>query len=358
LERDSRKLKEQFQEFRLKLITLEDDLLQRLANAPEDILSDLPLIEGLESTKAAALEIEKAVTANRLTEIQLNAAREIYRPVAVEGSMLYFLLTKMASIDEMYQFSLELFECYFQKSIRIGEACESQLGRVENLKKSLRKTIYLFVCRGLFERHKLLFATLLCFTLLQRLNDIDQAVKNKQLISRFVREQTLSSDCSPIDWLSSDLWRKCQSLEELEFFSGFCDDISEAPSRFLEWFKSSTPEAEKLPMEWSSLEDSPLEKLLVLKSLRADRITDCIDWCLVRLLSGGRELMYHDANLNSLEVLQDSFEDSGPRTPIYFIVSPGSNAIKDLEDLAVKKGFTKGKTFHNVSMGQGQDIAA
>lgn len=30
---------------------LEDDLLERLANAPDDILSDVPLIEGLEATK-------------------------------------------------------------------------------------------------------------------------------------------------------------------------------------------------------------------------------------------------------------------------------------------------------------------
>ena len=40
---------------------LQDDLLERLANAPEDILSDVPLIEGQEATKKAVTEINAAV---------------------------------------------------------------------------------------------------------------------------------------------------------------------------------------------------------------------------------------------------------------------------------------------------------
>ena len=90
-----------FQQYKIQLVQLEDDLLERLANAPEDILSDVPLIEGLEATKAAAIEINIAVTEGKKTEIDINLAREIYRPVASEGAMLYFLLTKLCAIDHM-----------------------------------------------------------------------------------------------------------------------------------------------------------------------------------------------------------------------------------------------------------------
>lgn len=38
-------------QYKIQLVQLEDDLLERLANAPDDILSDVPLIEGLEATK-------------------------------------------------------------------------------------------------------------------------------------------------------------------------------------------------------------------------------------------------------------------------------------------------------------------
>ena len=37
--------------YQIQLVGLEDELLERLANAPEDILSDVPLIEGLEKLK-------------------------------------------------------------------------------------------------------------------------------------------------------------------------------------------------------------------------------------------------------------------------------------------------------------------
>ena len=61
-------------------------ILYNLANAPADILSDIPLIEGLESTKATAGEIARAVAKGKETEIGINEAREVYRPVAAEAS--------------------------------------------------------------------------------------------------------------------------------------------------------------------------------------------------------------------------------------------------------------------------------
>lgn len=47
-----------FPQYKIQLVQLEDDLLERLANAPDDILSDVPLIEGLEATKASETENE------------------------------------------------------------------------------------------------------------------------------------------------------------------------------------------------------------------------------------------------------------------------------------------------------------
>ena len=45
----------------LQLEQLEDRLLERIANAPTDILSDTKLIEGLEATKETVLEVKDAV---------------------------------------------------------------------------------------------------------------------------------------------------------------------------------------------------------------------------------------------------------------------------------------------------------
>lgn len=45
--------------------------------------------------QAAAKEIAAAVEKGKLTEIEINVARELYRKQATEGAMLYFLLTKL-----------------------------------------------------------------------------------------------------------------------------------------------------------------------------------------------------------------------------------------------------------------------
>lgn len=50
--------------------------------------------------------------------------------------------------------------------------------------------------------------------------------------------------------------------------------------------------------------------------------------------------------------------DSTPTTPIYFILSPGANPVADVEWLGRKQGIDVGKMFHQVALGQGQDVVA
>lgn len=54
-----------------------------------------------------------------------------------------------------------------------------------------------------------------------------------------------------------------------------------------------------------------------------------------------------------------SFEESTSTTPVFFILSPGVDPLKDVEKLGKRLGFTMDKrNFHNVSLGQGQEIVA
>ena len=48
-----------------------------------------------------------------------------------------------------------------------------------------------------------------------------------------------------------------------------------------------------------------------------------------------------------------SFLETGPATPVFFVLSPGVDPLKDVEALGKKMGFTTDKkNFHNVSLGQ------
>lgn len=54
-----------------------------------------------------------------------------------------------------------------------------------------------------------------------------------------------------------------------------------------------------------------------------------------------------------------SYEESGPATPVFFILSPGVDPLKDVEALGKKLGFTTdANNFHNISLGQGQEVVA
>lgn len=50
-----------------------------------------------------------------------------------------------------------------------------------------------------------------------------------------------------------------------------------------------------------------------------------------------------------------SYEETNTSTPVFFILSPGVDPIKDVEAMGKKLGFTMNqKTFHNISLGQGK----
>lgn len=54
-----------------------------------------------------------------------------------------------------------------------------------------------------------------------------------------------------------------------------------------------------------------------------------------------------------------SYEETGPGTPVFFILSPGVDPLKDVEALGKKIGFTfDSNNFHNISLGQGQEVVA
>ena len=75
----------------------------------------------------------------------------------------------------MYQYSLDSFVRFFYKAMHLAKKSEDKVERPRQLTKTVRETIYKWVSRGLFERHKLILLSLITFQLIKRkkLTDVE-----------------------------------------------------------------------------------------------------------------------------------------------------------------------------------------
>ena len=196
-------------------------------------VSDIPLIEGLEATKATTNEINAQMVIMKQTEQDIAVARESYRIMATEGAMLYFMLTKLCMIDHMYRYSLDAFVSFFYKSITKAAPAKEVSDRVTILRDSLRLTIFTWCNRGLFERHKIILCAQLCFEL-QRRGTLGEDNLMNERTSFIMRRPRKMGVTNPLN-ASDPAWQACQALLEVDDFGPFCDNLVEAAPRFREW---------------------------------------------------------------------------------------------------------------------------
>lgn len=359
LEQTKAALVKEQNEFMIELARLEEELLTNLSNAdPATILQNTALIESLEVTKQTSQEISEKQKIAVVTEENINVSRNIYRRVATEGAMLYFLLIQLEVVDHMYQYSLESFTTFFFKAFERTEQFEEEEKRVLALRLQIRMTIYQWVARGLFERHKQILRAQICFRLMMK-KIIQVPFKMEEFNFLIYCPSKIDSPNPLPDWLPDMAWYTITKLIDLEEFEKFAHDLSkEAPPRFKDWYNELSPEDEKLPLDWKRLESMPFQKLLVLRCMRPDRLTIALDNFIGNTLPQGDAYVNMDSSLNPEQVLQSSIANSNTFTPIFFILSPGANPVKDVVAIGRKMGIDMSKNFHNIALGQGQDIIA
>ncbi len=92
-----------------QLKELEDKILYVLSSSEGNILEDETAITVLNSSKVLATDIQEKQLAAMKTEEAIDNTRAGYTPVAVHSSLLFFCISDLASIDPMYQYSMNWY---------------------------------------------------------------------------------------------------------------------------------------------------------------------------------------------------------------------------------------------------------
>ena len=88
---------------------LEDSLLRELVTSTGNMLDNVELVQTLEDTKAKASEVAEKLKLGESTAVEIDKNRDTYRPAAKRGAILFFVLSEMASVNSMYQYSLTAY---------------------------------------------------------------------------------------------------------------------------------------------------------------------------------------------------------------------------------------------------------
>jgi dynein heavy chain len=210
--------------------------------------------------------------------------------------------------------------------------------------------VFSYVASGLFERHKLIYASQLCFKIQFQQELIDPVAFN--FLLRCPRESG-PNPCQ--EWLSDEYWGACLALEStIEDFSGLSGDLEGSAKRWREWSEEPRAEAEPLPGDWKRV--SPFNRLLVIRCIRPDRMAEALSTYVA-------ELIGEKYTISQSFDLEKSFKDSRPDVPIFFFLSPGVDVMATVEALHKKMCAADPEGAINnpimsVSLGQGQEPVA
>ncbi|CAG5134524.1 unnamed protein product, partial [Candidula unifasciata] len=327
-----------------KLVECEDEILRLLNETKGSLLDDAQLVNTLQLSKTTSQEVTESVNIAQQTEIKIDAARECYRPCAQRASTLFFVLSDMGLIDPMYQFSLDSYIDLFVLSIEKSQRSSKLEERINNLNEYHTFSVYRYTCRGLFEKHKLIFSFQMCAKILEQAGKLNMDEYNFFLRGGLVldRENQMDNPCT--NWLSDDSWDNITELDKLTNFHGIITSFEQYPRDWNMWYTSAEPENTSLPGEWDNA-CNELQRMLIVRSLRPDRISFCATSFIINNLGS----KFTEPPVLDMQTVVD---DSTTRTPLIFVLSPGVDPTSGLLQLAENSGMAA--RFHALSLGQGQ----
>ena len=355
LETEKIRLVTQMAEDKQTLYQTEQHILALLASkSSQDLLNDDTVVATLEQSKTLSQNISEKLKSAADTEKKIDAAREAYRTVARRASSLFFVLSDLAYVDPMYQFSLDSYTVLFSHSLANAQHADDADKRNEIIKDDHTLAVYRNTCRGLFEQHKLLFS--FCLAVKVQMTSDQKGpgrIANDEYLY-FLRgpvglsPEVLESGVKP-EWLPQREWENILGLNLLPAFDGIAASFEQYNDDWYQWYMSQQPELVPFPGDWTR-KCSLMQSMIIVRCLRQDRLLSCITSYIENTL--GEDFIKPPP----LE-LAAAYHDSDAYTPLLFVLSPGVDPLLNLKRLATDMKIPE-DSFHDLALGQGQAEAA
>ncbi|CAH8603615.1 unnamed protein product [Dicrocoelium dendriticum] len=325
LESQRVRLMEDAQSNKTKIKQLEDGLLLRLASVEGSVVDDADLLTVLNTTKSTAAEVTRKLEIASQTELQINAAREEYRPIAMRGSVIYFLIVEMSLVNCMYQTSLGQFLHLFDSALEKADKSPMTSKRIVYVVEYLTYSIWRYIIRGLYEVDKPTFSLLLALKI-----DLQAGrIRNEEFQWLIKGGSTLDITTvtpKPFKWITDMTWLNLVSLSNIHQFSGILNHVTNNERAWRSWFDKLTPEMEPLPSGFQSSMDA-FRQLLLIRAWCPDRITQQAETYISATL-GAR---FTEGLVMEVE---EVFDESVPHWPLVGLLSMGSDPTMRIKLLA------------------------
>uniref|UniRef100_A0A7S3YRZ4 AAA+ ATPase domain-containing protein n=1 Tax=Lotharella globosa TaxID=91324 RepID=A0A7S3YRZ4_9EUKA len=342
------------------LQNLDKTLLDKLANSKGNLLDDVELIRVLRKTKAKSKEVNEQILQSTVTQKTISEKRELYRPVATRGSIVYFTLVDTTSFNPMYQNSLAQFLVWFFYTLKNSEEPADAKQRIDILIDNVTYNSYVALDRGLFVQHKLTFKLLLTLKILEveRRDTINSTMFDLLFKAGISLDK---SECPKhkYEWIDKKqigpTWKNiCMLQRSLSFFSDLHNKIRNAEAEWKKWYETLNPEENEIPsgfeerLDPNSDPSGPMYRLLLIRAFRPDRVCRAAD-IFVGMTLGKKYVKPLICNVTKTY----NAVGAGKWTPCILLLTPGADPTGQIKALAKAQNAQVDQ--YTVSMGEGQE---